>query len=62
MKYEYDSKIYDTPQEVDEAIEKKHSSNFNNKETPQHVFEYDWLYEVYTINDKGELVEEKNNE
>ncbi len=37
-RFEYNGTLYDTIEQVDTAIDEKYASDFNNKETPQHIF------------------------
>ena len=48
MKYEYMGEIYNTIEEVDEAITNYEGSNYNNC-LPEYVFEYAWNYDVDII-------------
>ena len=49
MKYLWRDNIYNTEREVDDAIEERFASDYNNCEVPSEVYEYEWKYEVEEI-------------
>ena len=51
MKYEYKGNIYDTIDEVDEAIIEHEGHKYNN-DLPEYMFEQEWTYEVDIIIDE----------
>ena len=48
MRYEYKGKVYDTIEEVDEAIIEHEGHKYNN-DLPEYMFEREWEHEVEII-------------